>query len=198
MERGRQQAKRLSDGNTHEVEDFPVYGSGQKQMKNKWVRIGCGIVLFIFFGLVIWVGPVVRDLVKNGFLDRIDREEYTADRVGNLKALHTALMLYHESEGIFPEANGWVEAIKPRIASNGMSEAEAMRKFDNPATSATGAVEYALNPAVAGKFEGDLPSKTIPLVLESTGDSKDRWSIYVNGQVVDGKQKSRSSVSESK
>ncbi len=167
-------------------------------MKNKWVRIGCGFVLFVLFGLIIWVGPVVRDLVKNGFLDRVDREEYTADRVGNLKALRTALMLYHESEGIFPEANGWVDAIKPRIASNGMSEAEALRKFDNPATAAKGQIEYALSPAVAGKFEGDLTSKAVPLVTESTGTATDRWAIYVNGDVVDGTKKSRSSSSELK
>ena len=198
MERRRQQAEGFSNGNTHGVERCPVYGSRQEQMKNKWVRIGCGLVLFVFFGLVIWVGPVVRDLVKNGFLDRVDREEYTADRVGNLKALRTALMLYHESEGIFPEANGWVEAIKPRIASNGMSEAEALRKFDNPVTSANGQIEYALNPAVAGKFEGDLPSKAVPLVTESTGTATDRWAIYVNGDVVDGTKKSRSSSSELK
>jgi hypothetical protein len=165
-------------------------------MKNKWVRIGCGLVLFVFFGLVIWVGPVVRDLIKNGFLDRVDREEYTADRVGNLKALRTALMLYHESEGIFPEANGWVEAIKPRIASNGMSEAEALRKFDNPVTTTKGQIEYALNPAVAGKFEGDLSSKAIPLVSESSGSANDRWSISVSGEIADGKLKNSSNPKE--
>jgi hypothetical protein len=88
----------------------------------------------------------------------------------NLKALHTALMLYQESEGQFPDASGWMEAIKMRTQTSDMKEEESIKKFINPLIRPAGAAifGYAMNDACSKKYNRDIPepAKT-PLIFDS-------------------------------
>jgi len=135
----------------------------------KKIGIGFGVVLV---GLGVWLGPTLFDL-KDYVATAVTPQkmrEYEATNLDNLKAIYTALTLFEESEGKFPEAEGWLDAIENRIRASDMTEEEAAKKLRDPARS-KGADEYgyALNDAVAGKYHDDIadPSKT-PLVFLST------------------------------
>jgi hypothetical protein len=101
--------------------------------------------------------------------------KYNANNEANLKALRLALMAYHESEGEFPDASGWMDAIKSRVKVDNMSSAESDKKFVNPLYPAkTGVFGYALNDAASRKYKGDLKKNTI-LIFDSTDTA---WNAH--------------------
>ncbi|RYG47707.1 hypothetical protein EON79_06595 [bacterium] len=151
--------------------------------------------LLIFGGLILvalafWVGPVVRDLVKAGFLERPEKRVYVADHEGNLKAIYTALSLYHDSEGQYPAANGWMDAIQPRLKTNDLTKEDAERKLVRPGVPA-GGFGYAISPEAAGKYKDDVKGETI-LVAESENPArnasekpaKGALAVTVAGKIV--------------
>ncbi|CAN5408739.1 hypothetical protein BH11ARM2_BH11ARM2_33230 [soil metagenome] len=133
-------------------------------------KIALGILGVLLLGLIIWVGPVVRDLVGAGFLERVDKKDYIADREGNLKAIYTALNLYHDSEGAYPPARIWMDAIEPRLKSNNLSEESAGRKLVRPGVP-KGGFGYAISPLAAGRYKDDVKGERI-LVSESEDTSR--------------------------
>lgn len=138
----------------------------------KKVGIGC---LVVVAALGVWLGPTLfdlRDYIGTAIAPQKMRE-YEGSNVDNLKAIHTALTLYEESEGQFPEGEGWMDAIANRIRTSDLSEEEASKKLRDPARSKSPEeYGYALNDAAAGKYHEDVPdpSKT-PLVF-LTSDMK--------------------------
>ncbi len=156
--------------------------------------MGSGFGLLLI-GLGIWVGPVLISAKRAGLLDSISAEKYTPGREANLMAIHVALNLYHDSEGQYPAANGWMDAIQPRLQRNGISKAEAQQKLVRPdLTGQDGKFGYAFNTDVAGKYRDDLKSKELPLVSESPDTSRNAkaagtpdpeyWYITVSGKIV--------------
>lgn len=149
---------------------------------------GCLIasaILVVLLGYVgLRFGKDAYNLYRGGWLDLGGEKTivYRGTSMENLKALHTAMMLYHDSEERFPEASGWMDALKPYIGTRELPEAEAIKKFIDPTIPPRkGVFGYAMNDAVAGKFEGDIPDpdKT-PLLFSSKatdwnahGDPKD-------------------------
>lgn len=138
--------------------------------KAKWIVAGFGIVLL---GLLAFYGPTVAAFARQGFFDRLpDKAEYAATRESNLRAIHTALSLYHDSEERYPEANGWMDAIEGRLKTNDLKEGESEKKLRRPGVQE--GFGYALNSEAAGKYKGDLggdPETTV-LAFESENLSR--------------------------
>ncbi|HWD41984.1 MAG TPA: hypothetical protein VG944_24300, partial [Fimbriimonas sp.] len=125
-----------------------------------------------------------------------EQRQYVAGREQNLKAIYTAMMLYHESEGQFPADNGWMDAIKNRIRVAGMSAEEAGKKLIRPdmESPAPGAYGYSMNEAASAKYKGDLKDPNTVLIYESAdtaknahGDpkkEKSRMAVTIQGKIV--------------
>lgn len=135
---------------------------------------GCGVVLLILIGVGVWLyGGTLRDLARQGILQDLfrapDQRAWVATSEQNLKALHVALMLYHDSEGQFPEGSGWMDAIENRLRTGDLSREEAEKKLIRPDLAGQpGKFGYALNAASAAKFKDDVGDGKTPLLFEST------------------------------
>jgi len=122
-------------------------------------------------GLGAFYGPVVVAFARNGFFDRApEKKEYDATSTERLKAIHTALMLYHDSEGQFPAANGWMDAIENRLATNDLKKGEAEKKLHRPDLP-DGQYGYSINAEAAGKYKDDLKPGAA-LVFESKATTR--------------------------
>jgi hypothetical protein len=131
---------------------------------------GGGLVLL---GLAIWVGPVLRDLYTRGFFEKQEKRTYTGDSEANLKAIQTALLLYHESEGQFPSSLGWMDAIENRLATGDMEGKESRKKLVRPdLLDQEGRYGYAMNREFSQKYKEDVRDIKAPLVFESADTSR--------------------------
>ena len=105
-------------------------------------------------------------------------------------------MLYHESEGQFPVAKGWMDAIQNRMRASNMSPEEAQKKLVRPdlMPPKAGVFGYAMNDALSGKYKGDIKNPKTVLVFESIqtdrnahGDpstAKGRMGVAIDGSIV--------------
>lgn len=134
---------------------------------SKKLKIGCLVGVAVLGGAGLFFGPAIADLweVGKAYLEKDEKRTYSASSIENLKALHTAMMLYHESEGQFPVASGWMDALKSRVQTNDLETTEALKKFVRPGAK-PGEFGYAMNSEASGKYEGDLPKDTV-LIFES-------------------------------
>lgn len=135
--------------------------------------IGCGLFLLAGLGYATWrFGPDIANLYRAGFFSPQEKRAYDGDTVDNLRAIHTALMLYHDSEGQFPAAPGWMAAIEPRLRTADLEPAEAAKKLRRPG--AASGYGYALNRAAAARFKDDVPGReSAVLVYESRRADRD-------------------------
>ncbi len=146
--------------------------------KGKKLGIGCGIFCIAVAGFVTFTpaGRAVKDLWNNGSLKALvfkpQQQNYIANNTSNLKAMHTALMLYHESEGQFPNAEGWMTAIENRLQSNDLKDGEGAQKLKNPASPQYG---YGFNIKASAKFKEDLKDSAMILVFESESTKKNAF-----------------------
>jgi hypothetical protein len=136
-------------------------------------KTGCLVLLIASIGGGIWVYPTLRDLWPFLF-GRDDPEiSYKGTSIDNLKAMHTALNLYHDSEGQYPEASGWMDAIKARIKTADLKKGEEEKKLIRPALlGKEGQYGYAMNDAASGKYKDDIKDPKTPLIFESTETGK--------------------------
>lgn len=124
-------------------------------------------------GMVVALGyyflaPLWHVLHGAGVFDKQEMRKYQGSNEENLKAIYTAMMKYHESEGQFPDAAKWMDELKPRIRTNDLTESEAEKKLVFPAyLGQPGKFGYAMNDAAAAKFKKDLNPKT-PLIFDSS------------------------------
>jgi hypothetical protein len=132
-------------------------------------RTGCLVVSVLLIAGLAWLFPTVRDLWPLLFGAKDPELTYQGTSIDNLKALHTAMTLYHDSEGQFPDASGWMEAIKPRIAQADLKKGEAEKKLIRPALlGKEGQYGYAMNDAASAKYKDDIKDPKTPLIFEST------------------------------
>jgi hypothetical protein len=142
--------------------------------KKKKLKIGClTVAVLAVLGFCWFYGPLLLALYNKGFLDSLVRHDDTTKYIGtstdNLKFLRTALMGYQESEGQFPQASGWMEAIQNRLGTDKLKKGEGMKKLVAPEfLGQDGKYGYALNDAVAGKYDGDLKDRNTLMIFEST------------------------------
>jgi hypothetical protein len=169
----------------------------RKRRKGCW--IASGIVALIVIGIGAFYGPTVANFIHVYGWDALSKPEkhaYSAGSEENLKAIFQGLMLYHESEGQFPESTGWMDAIQNRIKTNDLAHGEAEKKLIRPdLIGRSGQFGYEMNDAASGKYKDDLKDgdKT-PLIFESKptvrnahGDpAKDRdgLAISVTGKIL--------------
>jgi hypothetical protein len=139
-------------------------------------KVFIGLLAVVLIGLGAFYGPVIASFAKQGFFDRApEKRKYEASRIEHLKAIHTALLLYHDSEGQFPLANGWMDAIENRLATNDLKKGEAEKKLHRPDLTEN-QYGYAINQAIAGKYKDDVPAST-PLVFESKSTERNASGI---------------------
>jgi hypothetical protein len=171
-------------------------------MRRATKRTAAGCLLFAVIGVMLLTltgkGRAVIDLwpVISSYIFPAGQQKYEASREGNLKAIYTGLMLYHDSEGQFPVATGWMDAIQGRIRATNMSPEEAQKKLVRPdlAPAQPGVFGYAMNDAVSGKYKGDIKNPKTVLIFESdqTGrnahgnpaNAKGRYAVAVDGTVT--------------
>ena len=151
----------------------------QRGLARKKVLRGCLLVfVLVLVGAGVFYGPVIRDLMSNGFLQSLlsgeNMRKYSGTSMENLKALSTAMKLYQESEGQFPESAGWMDALEDRVKSHNMTQEEADKKFHDPTLGKKPDVYgYAMNDLLSKMYIGDVkdPSKT-PLLFDSKDTSR--------------------------
>ena len=123
-------------------------------------------------------GPALWDAWQAGLFEKTRQRSYAGSSADNLKALHTALMLYHESEGQFPHASGWMDAVLPRIQTGDMKKEEALKKLIHPSflPAKGGRFGYAMNEMASAKYKDDLPNPhELPLIFDSSDTS---WNAH--------------------
>ena len=144
-------------------------------------RVGLGCLTLVILALALLFltksGQEVRDLVSHGFLNEYlspeESRKYNASNLQNLKNLFTAMSLYHESEGQFPSANGWMDALKSYGAASDLAKGEAEKRFVAPEFSGKpGQFGYAMNDALSGKYKGDIKDPKTPLLFDSNDTSR--------------------------
>jgi hypothetical protein len=133
-------------------------------------------VLFVVLLFTTEPGRAIRDIWGTGAIQAAvggkEMREYNATTESNLKAIHTALMLYHDSEGQFPEASGWMDAIQNRLLVNDMTGEEAAKKLVSPSLQGkTGQFGYAMNDKAGAKYKDDIDPK-MPLVFDSSDTAR--------------------------
>jgi len=151
-------------------------GKGKKALKRLGVVVGLLVIVGIFVLFFTGPGEAFRDLWKRGViqaeLNKGDKRPYDANNEGNLKAMRTALMLFHDSEGRFPSGDKWMDSIENRITASDMTGDEAKKKLVRPDLSShPGEYGYAMNDKAAGKYKDDAGPTTI-LVFESKSTGK--------------------------
>jgi hypothetical protein len=144
-----------------------------RSRRRKWVIGSLVAVLALAIVLVVWAGPVLIPAWQRGFFTPIERQTYDGTVEENLRQIHTALMLYHESEERFPGEEEWMDMVSQRIVTYTLGADEAMKKLVNPRfAGAEGQYGFAFNAAAAGQYAEDL-DPSMPLVFESTDG---RWN----------------------
>lgn len=122
-------------------------------------------------------GKGLRDLWGSGAIqaavEKVPRRTYDAKSSDdNLRALSTAIKLYHESEGAYPNSEKWMDEIAPRLILNDLPKKEAEKKLVRPdLVGQTDAFGYAMNDGASKKYKDDLPKGTI-LLFESASTSR--------------------------
>lgn len=144
----------------------------------KKVKRGCLAVFVLALAFGIWFyGPLVKlayHLWQRGdFAPPSAQHEYEGTNTDNLKFLRTALLSYEESEGQFPSAGGWMDAIQNRLNTDDLKKGEAVKKFVAPAyVGQPGRFGYAFNDALSGKYMGDIKDQKTPMLFESTATER--------------------------
>lgn len=148
-------------------------------LKKRWFKWTAGIlVVLIVVSWVTGLGEAIVGafkLVSSGKIDikKAPKRTYTADRNENLQSLQTALMLYLDNEGQFPQASGWMAAIQKDLRPSDMQEGEELKKLKNPAVEG-GLTEdefgYRFNIELSGKGREAIKNPKTIIVEESPDD----------------------------
>ncbi len=142
----------------------------RRKLVKRLLLLTVGLVI-VYYGSTFLLSA--RDLYRAGVFDQQAQRTYSGNTSDNLKAIRTALLLYHDSEGQFPVADHWMEAIEQRIRTDDMSGAESAKKLVDPVFAGQpGKYGFAFNDAASGKYKGDLQDPKMPLVFESQDASK--------------------------
>lgn len=141
-------------------------------------RVGIGLAVLLLAGLgVLFLTPfgkALRDLASRGVIQNLASKPpervVSGDTVARLKALRTALDLYHDSEERYPEASGWSEAARLRLKADDLAKGQDRAALTRPGARAYG---YALNARAAGKYRDDVGPESTILLYETARETKD-------------------------
>lgn len=142
-------------------------------MAKKVIKSVLIVLALLCFGIVLWLGPLVRDIFKSGILDKNEVRTYDGNNAENLKMMYAAILAYHNSEDHFPDASGWMDAIQNRIKTADLSEGDAKKKMIRPdLRDKPGQFGYAMNDAASKKYKGDIKDQKIPLLFISLSTAR--------------------------
>lgn len=189
-----------------DVTEIPGSPENGKKPKSKLLWIVLASIAFVLVvGALSPAGNAVRDLLSTGVLDNTEgKKRYEGDTEDRLKAIFTAASQYHRSEQMFPQATSWMDDLRLRMKTADLQSGDEVKKlirpdletaeeFKNKTPKVSG---FAMNAAIAGKYDEDLKNPTIVLFFESketawnqVGDpSKDGvskgWAINLKGDLV--------------
>jgi hypothetical protein len=137
--------------------------------KGKPGRFIAGVIAgLITVGVTVWIGPLIATVIRAGFLEPVEQREVTVDSAASLQRIHKALLLYAESEGALPAAEGWMDAAWLRIKTADMKEDEAKKMFKTSESQGEGEYGFAFSQELsqADPFGGD---QARTLVFEAAG-----------------------------
>ncbi len=151
----------------------------KKKRRKVWLIVLIVLLLpvVIFPRRTYYLFNAFFDLRKSGAFDNVKQHKYSATSMENLKALYQAVSLYYESEGVLPEASGWMDAAKNYVRTNDLKRGEELKKFVNPRfPAADGVFGYAYNAALSKAYLDEVkdPAKT-PMIFESMDT---RWNAF--------------------
>lgn len=141
----------------------------------KWLKRGPLILILLGLAFAGWFyGPLAYGLWQKGFFGKTsDAHRYEGTSIDNLKFIRTALLGYEDSEGQFPAAGGWMDAIQNRLGTDDLKAGEAAKKLVRPDFyGQQGKYGYAFNQALAGKYRGDIKDQRTPMVFESASSER--------------------------
>lgn len=147
-------------------------------MRRKAFKI-VGLVLLAGVGYLGWrFGPTALDLWKGGYFSDVEMRQYQGTSKENLKALYTAMMLYHSSEDAFPPADVWMDRIQPYLRTGDLPADEALKKFKNPLIRPGGenVYGYAMNVAFSSKHKDDVENADRLALLFDSRDTA--WNAH--------------------
>jgi hypothetical protein len=137
--------------------------------KRKWklaIAAITGVLLLAFLAYAYQLWRIGNEI---GLFDPDQVREYQGSNVTNLKALRTALMLYHDNEDHFPASSGWMDAIEQNLKANDMKQEEAEKKLVNPLIAPKpGVFGYGMNDAASLKYKKDIKDPKTVLVYDSS------------------------------
>lgn len=164
-------------------------------------KVGIALLALVVVAIgVLFLTPFgngLRDLFSSGIVQNMaskpPERKATGDTESRLKALRTALDLYHDSEEKYPEAVGWTEAARLRLKADDLAKGQDKAQLTRPGASAFG---YALNASAAGKYRDDVGPKSTILIFETPKEEQDTSGdptkdglkggrgITIDGQIV--------------
>lgn len=124
--------------------------------------------ILFFGGRIGWTAWV---LYRHGIFDAPTGDRiYHGDRIARLQALRTALMEYQNSEGQFPDASGWMDAITNRLQSDDMVSQQSDRKLRDPSVKDANGYGFGFNSALGGKYIGDIKNQAETVMVYTSKD----------------------------
>jgi len=137
-------------------------------MKGKGWLVAGGFLLAVVAVLWVWLGPLVSAALKAGFLEKAeDRTLKAGQTQTNLKAMHQAILMYSESEGVLPDVSGWMDAAYTRLKTADLKEEEAKKQMKAMDGLGPDEYGYAMNQELSGKDPYDEKLKDTVLLFES-------------------------------
>lgn len=126
------------------------------------VRVVLAVLGFLLLGYFVFaVVPLIRGVSKMGLLEEQTMRDYSASNEENLKAIRSAILLYHDSEGGFPASEGWMDSIEVYLKTADLTDEDAAKKLKNPAYwDEAEKFGYAYNADLAGMYwvpDGPVP-----------------------------------------
>jgi hypothetical protein len=151
-----------------------------KKPRRRWIWWTLGTLGVVVLGLYLWVGPTLITAFRRGFFDQTPERTYTATQEGNLKAIYTALMSYHDSEGHFPGGSEWMDSIEHRLHAADLTPEEAEKKLLDPSVNSdrqpkkatNGSFGWAFNDAASNKYKDDVKDAKTTLLVFSSSDTR--------------------------
>src|SRR5436309_1729398 len=102
----------------------------------KWA-IGC-LTPIVIIGALAVILPDQRNAILNiggawwSQQSVSAKHDYSGTSIDNLRRMQTALLLYNDSEGQFPDSSGWMDAIGNRLETADLNKGEAKKKLIRP------------------------------------------------------------------
>ncbi len=149
--------------------------------RGRRMMLGClGVFAGVIIALWVWLGPLVSAANKVGAFEQPEKREYTGTSMDNLKAIHTAIGLYEASEGQLPYAEGWMDAVWPRLKTADLTEEEAKKKLRSPSLWETNkqAYGYGFNELFSAKLTSEIESPDTTALVFSSSDLT--WNAHGN------------------